>query len=148
MKRFVFLSAFLVFAGSTTSLQNSAIGQTPAIAGADSSRAMLTTYCYTCHNSRTKIGGLALDSLDLQKAPDDAETWEKALRKLRGHLMPPPGSKQPPQKDIDAFVGWMENSLDTHPKGPRAGHVPVQRLNRIEYAAAVKALVGVDVKAK
>jgi hypothetical protein len=62
--------------------------------------------------------------------------------------MPPPGSKQPPQKDIDAFVGWMENSLDTHPKGPKAGHVPVERLNRTEYAAAVKALVGVDVKAK
>src|ERR1700682_2009495 len=41
----------------------------------------------------------------------------------------------------------MENSLDSHPKGPKAGHVPVQRLNRTEYAAVVKALVGVEVKA-
>ena len=38
--------------------------------------------------------------------------WEKALRKLRGHQMPPPGSPQPPQKDVDSFVAWMENTLD------------------------------------
>ena len=68
-------------------------------------------------------------------------------RKLRGHLMPPPGAPQPPQKDVDSFVAWMENTLDSHPKGPRAGHVPIERLNRTEYAASVKALVGVDVTA-
>ena len=62
--------------------------------------------------------------------------------------MPPPGSPQPPQKDVDSFVAWMENTLDSHPKGPKAGYVPIQRLNRTEYAAAVKALVGVDVNAK
>jgi hypothetical protein len=61
--------------------------------------------------------------------------------------MPPPGSPQPAQKDVDAFVGWMENTLDTKAKGPKAGHVPIQRLNRTEYVASVKALVGVDLKA-
>src|SRR6185295_17696120 len=99
------------------------------------------------HNSRAKIGGLALDRLDLQTPEDNAEIWEKALRKLRGHLMPPPGSPQPAQKDVDAFVGWMENTLDTKATGPKAGHVPIQRLNRTEYVASVKALVGVDLKA-
>jgi hypothetical protein len=109
---------------------------------------MLTTYCFTCHSTRAKIGGLALESLDLQAAADDARTWEKALRKLRGHLMPPPGNPQPPQKDVDSFVAWMENTLDSHPKGPTAGYVPIQRLNRTEYAASVKALVGVEVDPK
>ena len=111
---------------------------------------MLNTYCIGCHNSRAKIGGLALDTLDLQSAgaiADNAEIWEKALRKLRGRLMPPPGSPQPAQKDVDSFIGWMENTLDSNAKGPKAGHVPIQRLNRIEYAASVKALVGVDLKA-
>jgi hypothetical protein len=61
--------------------------------------------------------------------------------------MPPPGSPQPAQKDVDSFVGWMENTLDTKAKGPKAGHVPIQRLNRTEYVASVKALVGVDLKA-
>src|SRR5213595_2513404 len=86
----------------------------PALAQPNQHQAMLNTYCIGCHNSRAKIGGLALDGLDLQAAADSAEIWEKALRKLRGHLMPPPGSPQPPQKDLDSFVGWMENTIDSH----------------------------------
>jgi hypothetical protein len=109
---------------------------------------MLATYCFTCHSTRAKIGGLALDGLDLGAAADDARIWEKALRKLRGHLMPPPGTPQPPQKDVDSFVAWMENAIDSHPQGPTAGYVPIQRLNRTEYAASVKALVGVEVNPK
>ncbi len=45
--------------------------------------------------------------------PADAETWEKAIRKLRGRLMPPPGEPQPDQATLDGFVGWMEHKLDT-----------------------------------
>ena len=107
----------------------------------------MNTYCIGCHNSRAKVGGLGLDTLDLKAAADSAEIWEKALRKLRGHLMPPPGSPQPAQKDVDSFVGWMENTLDARAGAPKAGHVPIQRLNRTEYAASVNALVGVDLKA-
>jgi len=62
--------------------------------------------------------------------------------------MPPPGANQPEQKDIDSFVAWMENRLDTQATGPKAGYVGIQRLTRTEYVAAVKALVGVDVTAK
>ena len=94
------------------------------------------------------MGGLALQGLDIQAAGADAETWEKAVRKLRGRLMPPPGSPQPEQQDIDAFVAWMENKLDTNPRAPKAGYVGLQRLSRTEYAAAVKALVGVEIVAK
>ncbi len=148
MKRFIYASAVVVLIASLAVLQNRAVGQTPAASTQDPHRAMLNTYCVGCHNTRLKTGGLALDSLDLQAAPDDAQIWEKALRKLRGHLMPPPGNRQPPQKDVDSFVAWMENALDTHAKGPKAGHVPIQRLNRTEYAASVKALVGVEVNAK
>src|SRR5262249_25986714 len=122
--------------------------QTPAASGPDEHHAMLSTYCFTCHNSRVKIGGLALDALGLQTSAENAQIWEKALRKLRGRLMPPPGNPQPPQKDIDSFISWMETTLDSSAKGPKAGYVPIQRLNRTEYAASVKALVGVDVNAK
>ena len=149
MKRFIYIGVLLVLTASLALLQTSAVGQTPAAsAPADPHRAMLNTYCTGCHNTRAKIGGLALDALELQAAADDAQTWEKALRKLRGHLMPPPGARQPPQQDIDSFVTWMETTLDSHAKGPKAGYVPIQRLNRTEYAAVVKALVGVDVNVK
>jgi mono/diheme cytochrome c family protein len=147
MKRFLCVSALLLLIASPGLLQTRAVGQTAATAP-DQHREMLDTYCFTCHNASVKAGGLALDALNLQNASDDAKTWEKALRKLRGHLMPPPGNPQPPQKDVDAFTAWMENTLDTHPKGPKAGYVPVERLNRTEYAASVRTLLGVDVNEK
>src|SRR5215470_4519128 len=142
------VGALLVLITASAPLQTRAQTPAPAAGGTDEHRAMLATYCFTCHNSRLKTGGLALDGLDLQTPEENAQIWEKALRKLRGRLMPPPGNKQPSQQDIDSFVSWMENTLDSHAKGPKAGYVPIQRLNRTEYTASVKALVGVDVNAK
>src|SRR5881394_2063005 len=113
MKRLLYASAVLVLIASPALLQTRAAGQTagkaPAAAAPNQQQhqahqAMLNTYCISCHNSRAKIGGLALDVLDLQAATDNAEIWEKALRKLRGHLMPPPGSPKPAQRDVDSFV--------------------------------------------
>src|SRR5215469_12774068 len=151
MKRLLFLAILLVLIASLKILQTDAMAQAPAVSAPsapDRHRVMLNSYCVGCHNTRARTGGLALDGLDLRAAADDAQIWEKVLRKLRGHLMPPPGNPQPPQKEVDSFVDWMENSLDSHAKGPKAGYVPIQRLNRTEYAATVKALVGVDVNAK
>jgi hypothetical protein len=143
MKRLISLSVLLVLIASP------AMMRTTTVAQADPHRAMLNTYCVTCHNAQLKTGGLSLEG----RAWEDAEVWEKALRKLRGHQMPPPGTPQPPQKDVDSFAAWMENTLDANArnaqaKNPKAGYVPIQRLNRTEYAATVKALVGVDVNPK
>ena len=151
MKRILYISALLVFVALMALLQTNAqtpARTTPPAAKLDQYQEMLSTYCFDCHNSTVTSGGLVLEGLDLRTAADDAQIWEKAVRKLRGRLMPRPGNAQPAQKDIDSFVAWMENTLDTHPKGPKAGYVPIQRLNRTEYAASVKALVGVDVNAK
>jgi mono/diheme cytochrome c family protein len=156
MKRFISASAVVAVTALAVILQIRALGQTSTGKALpdepDPHRAMVTTYCVTCHNARLKTGGLALDGLDPAAPANDAQIWEKALRKLRGRQMPPPGSPQPAQKDVDSFIAWMENTLDTHAKGPNAsptaGYVPIQRLNRSEYAATVKALVGVEVNAK
>src|SRR5215475_8124596 len=131
-------------------IATAALAQTPAAAPAppNPNRALLDKYCVTCHNAKLKTAGLAFDKLDLANASTDAATWEKALRKLRGNLMPPPGAPQPPRPEVEALVSWMENALDAHPKGPTAGYVPVERLNRSEYAASVKSLLGVDVNEK
>ena len=151
MRRFPYASAVLVLLASQSLLQEVALAQTggkaPAAANPDQYREMLNSYCTGCHNNRARAGGLALDGLDLQAAADNADIWEKVLRKLRGNLMPPPGNRRPPQRDLDSFVGWMENMLDARAQGPKAGHVPIERLNRTEYAASVKALVGVELKA-
>lgn len=148
MKRFLCLSALAAFIASFALLQDRAIGQTAAAAAPDPNRAMLNQYCVGCHNARAKTGGLVLEGLNTKQVAADAAIWEKTLKKLRGHLMPPPGLPQPPRKDVDAFSAYMENALDTQAKGAKAGFVPIQRLNRTEYAASVKALIGVDVNEK
>ncbi len=114
------MGALLVLMTASSSLQTKAqTAPAPAANATDPHRAMLSTYCFTCHNTRMKTGGLSLDGLDLQAPEENAQVWEKALRKLRGRLMPPPGNPQPSQKDIDSFVAWMESPSTREPKAPR-----------------------------
>jgi Protein of unknown function (DUF1592)/Protein of unknown function (DUF1588)/Protein of unknown function (DUF1585)/Protein of unknown function (DUF1587)/Protein of unknown function (DUF1595) len=108
--------------------------------------AMLDTYCNECHNATDWAGGVAFDTLSPADVPHEIGLWEDTVRKLRGHLMPPPGSKQPTQTEKDAMVGWLETSLDTRRETTRAGHVTAQRLNRTEYANAVRSLLGIEIK--
>jgi hypothetical protein len=117
-----------------------------AAAGADYHLRLINTYCSECHNSTDWAGGLAYDIYSPSDIPEDIEVWEATVRKLRGHLMPPPGSKQPTQAETDLLVSWLETRLDSRPTTPRAGHVTAQRLNRTEYANAVRSLLGVEIK--
>ncbi len=50
----------------------------------------LEPVCGNCHNSTDWAGSLAFDTMNTEDISADAEVWEKAVRKLRGHLMPPP----------------------------------------------------------
>jgi mono/diheme cytochrome c family protein len=117
-------------------------------ASSEQARKTLDTYCVGCHNSRASAGGVAFDTLALDAVHEHAEVWEKSVRKLRGRLMPPPGSRQPDQTEIDAFVTWMETTLDRAPGGRRAGHVPIQRLTRTEFGTTVNDLLGIELDAE
>ena len=66
----------------------------------------IQTYCFGCHNKYVKAGNLFLDELSAESVPEHPEIFEKAVRKLRGRQMPPPGMLQPSQQEIDALVGW------------------------------------------
>src|SRR5262245_14707990 len=121
---------------------------TGAADGAGQAKKTLDTYCVGCHNSRVKAGDLSLDTLSLDAVHQNADIWEKAIRKLRGRLMPPPTSRQPDQREIDAFVTWMEGKLDAARGGPVAGHVPAQRLSRTEFATSVNDLLAIELDAE
>ena len=108
---------------------------------------LVQSYCVECHNGAESAGGLVLEGMGPESVPLEPEVFEAAIRKLRGRLMPPPGEPQPEQPRIDSFVAWLERTIDRNAVIPRAGHVPIQRLNRTEYAAAVKDLVGVEIDA-
>src|SRR6266576_3889943 len=105
----------------------------------------IQNYCFGCHNPGVKAGNLFLSELNADSVPAHPEIFEKAIRKLRGRQMPPPGNLQPSQKEVDELIGWLESTLDESSKAHLAGRVPVQRLNRAEYANAVKDLLAVDI---
>ena len=117
--------------------------------GADQHWGMLANYCQKCHNAEDWAGGVAFDTMTPDAIGDNAETWEKAMLKLRGRLMPPPGQKQPDNQTVRSFVSWMENNLDhvatTQAEDP--GRVALHRLNRKEYANAIWDLLAVKVDA-
>ncbi|HVY32927.1 MAG TPA: DUF1592 domain-containing protein [Caulobacteraceae bacterium] len=109
--------------------------------------AVLSQYCFTCHNDQRKAGGLVLQGKDLTRVGPDAETWEKVVRKLRMGAMPPPGLPRPDNKATEAFVQALEGRLDhdaaLHPNPGRTQ--ALHRLNRAEYKNAVRDLLGLDV---
>ncbi|MEO8256397.1 MAG: DUF1592 domain-containing protein [Acidobacteriota bacterium] len=107
---------------------------------------VLTQYCLGCHNSRAKVGGLALDVLDIDHVGAGAETWEKVVRKVRTGLMPPSGARRPDRSVLDAFAADLETRLDKAAPAGRGLEAPaLHRLNRAEYANAIRDLLALDV---
>ena len=112
--------------------------------------ALVDKYCEGCHNDAERAGELTFDRLDSSRMHADAAVWEKVIRKLRGGLMPPPGEPRPAAERLDAFVGFVEESLDSAARAePNPGVPALRRLNRTEYANAVRDLIElpVDVEA-
>jgi mono/diheme cytochrome c family protein len=114
----------------------------------DPNRALVNRYCATCHNSKLKTANLAFDTIDLAHPEKDALTWERAIRKLRGGMMPPPGAPKPPVEAVASFATYLEDSLDKASTANfNPGSVRIHRLNRAEYANAIRDLFGIDVDA-
>jgi len=113
----------------------------------DAELATIKQYCATCHNDRMKAAGVSFEGLTPEMIGQHPDVFEKAVRKLRGRVMPPPNARQPEQAVVDALVSWLEASLDRAAAvGPShlADDVFLHRLNRKEYANAVRDLLAVD----
>ena len=115
-------------------------------------RAVLDRYCVTCHNSRATTNatasGVVLDRADLNHLAENPELWEKVARKLRTGAMPPENAPRPDQATHDALVGFIESRLDrAATERPNPGRSSVHRLNRAEYANAIRDLLALDVDA-
>ena len=106
---------------------------------------MVKQYCLGCHNDRAKMGGLVLDA-DVTKVGANAERWEKAVRKVKTGMMPPSGSPRPPRERLDAFAAALEARLDAAVDPKASLDTPaLHRLNRNEYANAIRDLLDVEV---
>jgi hypothetical protein len=110
-------------------------------------RAVIEQYCVTCHNQRQRTAGLALDGLDLARAAESAEVWERVVRKLRVGAMPPMGAPRPEDATLLRVVSSIEMQIDRAAAArPNPGRTETfHRLNRTEYGNAVRDLLALDV---
>lgn len=107
----------------------------------------VNSFCLDCHNDIEQVADLTLESLDLAGISEDRETWERVVRKLRAGMMPPAdGGPRPDAETYHALTTWLESELD----GTAQLVVPapgLHRLNRVEYANAIRDLLALDVDA-
>jgi len=136
-----------VAASQPAASQPAAQQPTRTAAGARANHAaVLTQYCITCHNDRTKSGGLVLSAADLDSIPARAGVWEKVIRKVRAGMMPPVGMPRPDQPALDGLVTHLEATIDKSAlASPVLRRPAMHRLNRAEYGNAIRDLFNLEV---
>src|SRR6185369_15216505 len=123
---------------------------TALITTADAEKAFLTQNCVTCHSTAQKARGfepalrLTIDNLDPAHVEKDPESWERIVRKVRAGMMPPSGMPRPNPQVFESGIVFLETELDRTAKS----HIPppgLHRMNRIEYANAVRDLLDIQI---
>lgn len=109
-------------------------------------RDTLNKYCVGCHSQRLKIGGLVLENFDSAQVASHPEVWEKVAKKLRARTMPPAGNPRPDAATYNNVATLLETTLDLGASAhPFAGRPVLHRMNRVEYANAIRDLLALDV---
>src|SRR6185369_9607176 len=142
-------AVFIVSTSRDARLAAAGAPQRPAAASALSAvqvKTMISDYCVTCHNERLKTGSLELDSKDVAHLEENTAVWESVVRKLRTGMMPPKNAKRPDRATLDAAASFLENGLDRAAAvHPNPGAPALQRMNRTEYANAIRDLLDLNV---
>src|SRR5436309_11626570 len=111
-----------------------------------SPRAVLNTYCVTCHNQRLRTADLMLDKAEVDHPAENPAIWEKVLRKLRAREMPPPERPRPDDATYESVVAYLETALDQAAEAkPNPGRPSAYRLNRSQYANAIRDLIALEI---
>src|ERR1041384_3759526 len=74
--------------------------------------AMIKTYCASCHSGKAPPGRLSLDQLDGNRPSEAPETWERVVRQLRAHTMPPMAAPRPDSKAYESTIAALTSTLD------------------------------------
>jgi hypothetical protein len=117
----------------------------PAISLAPDDQAIVKRYCVGCHNDKLKTANLSLERISAESIGSASAVWEKVVRKLRSGAMPPVGRPRPEKAVNDGFATRLETALDqTAALDLNPGRTGVHRLNRAEYANAIRDLLALD----
>ncbi len=113
---------------------------------AEHASAAIERYCVDCHNPTDYTGDFSFHRLDAANVDTDPSGWELVVRKLRTGTMPPPDARRPTPETYQSLTEWLEAELDAaSPAYP--GPPTLRRLNRAEYANAIRDLLHLEVDA-
>jgi mono/diheme cytochrome c family protein len=137
----------LVARGPLPFQQERAPGATDAFlsGGLDAERTLLERYCIDCHNDLERAGGAAFDRASLAHPLENAQLWESTIRKIRTGMMPPADRPRPAREILDAWAWQLGARIDAEwAHRPAPGSEGASRLNRAEYANAIRDLLAFD----
>src|SRR5580765_5376101 len=136
------LLASLAAAAGLSAYQQAA----PARTTPESARKVLDQYCVGCHNDKARTANFSLQTVDLSAAGDHQEVWERVIRKMRAGMMPPAGLPRPPLAAYNGVRDWLEAEIDQKAAAhPNPGSIVLHRLNRAEYANAIRDLLDLEI---
>ena len=118
----------------------------PSRARIEALNGVIDHYCTECHNEQLLVGNLSLERYDIASATKERAKSEKMIRKLRAEMMPLPGSPRPSGDSLRLVAETIEDVIDRSTP-PNPGSRTFQRLNRAEYANAIRDLLGLDIDA-
>ena len=81
----------------------------PQASGPEGQLATIQQYCVGCHNDRAKVAGVSFQGITPESIGQHPEVFEKAVRKMRGRVMPPPGARQPGSATVDSLVAYIQS---------------------------------------
>ncbi len=132
------LIAFSLLVSMGASAQQSSAG--------DEHQATVNQFCVGCHNDALRTAGLSLQGVDASNVGEDAEIWEKVLRKLKARSMPPSGMPRPDDSTYQSMASYITTSLDSLAMtDPRPGGPTIRRLNKTEYINIVRDLFAIEI---
>ena len=104
---------------------------------------MIGKYCMSCHDSEERVAGLSFEGMDFSHASKNAAVWEMVVRKMSAGAMPPLNNPRPDSGELASFLGELTGKLDAKPASLPSTNL--RRLNRTEYANAVRDLIGLSI---
>jgi hypothetical protein len=110
-------------------------------------RALVNKYCVSCHNEALKTANLLLDKANIDNVSLDPALWERVNLKLTLRAMPPVGMPiRPTEREYQTLTTYLQTELDDlSAANQNPGNVTIRRLNRTEYANAIRDLIAMEI---
>jgi hypothetical protein len=149
MRRAAFMAWLLSIVAASYPAGASSRQAPPNSAGATDPNAVIARYCASCHSERMHSGDLVLSGVDANDAASNSAVLERVVRRLRTNAMPPAGAPRPDAETLARLTHAIESTLDREAAAhPHPGTIPsAHRLNRAEYANAIRDLLAVPIDA-